>query len=164
MMKNSGSIQAKLWKNEVFLAAFNAPGGAATLTLITSKLTWLASIFPDMSPHILRDEEVSSRHFPPGDVHCSRVCFLCGELIELTELQPLSAQRRLVLSLKTSSGKCVWLIFPFLQSSFKRSLQDIQFNSVLFIKRQITTIVISRHLNNTVQVKPIGIQFIVIII
>ena len=41
---------------------------------------------------------------------------------------------------------------------------SIQFNSVLFIQRQITTIVISRHLNNMVQFKPIGIQFIVIII
>jgi len=38
------------------------------------------------------------------------------------------------------------------------------FNSVLFILRQITTIVISRHLNNMVQFKPIGIQFIIIII
>ena len=40
----------------------------------------------------------------------------------------------------------------------------IQFNSVLFIYRQITTNVISRHLNDAVQVKLIGIQFIVIII
>ena len=41
---------------------------------------------------------------------------------------------------------------------------SIQFNSVLFIYRQITTHVISRHLNNIVQFKPIGVHFIVIII
>ena len=47
----------------------------------------------------------------------------------------------------------------------RRTFQfSIQFNSALFIKRQITTIVISRHLNNMVQFKPIGIQFIIIII
>ena len=40
----------------------------------------------------------------------------------------------------------------------------LHINSVLFIKHQITTNVISRILNNTVQFKPTGVQFVVIII
>ena len=41
---------------------------------------------------------------------------------------------------------------------------SIQFSSVLFIQRQITTNVISRHFDDTVQFKPIRVQFIIIII
>ena len=54
----------------------------------------------------------------------------------------------------------------YVTSSLPSILADraIKFNSVLFIQRQITTNVISSYLNNIVQFKPIGIQFIVIII
>ena len=43
-------------------------------------------------------------------------------------------------------------------STFLSGCLQVQFNSVLFISRQITTIVISRHLNNKVQFKPIGMS------
>ena len=49
-------------------------------------------------------------------------------------------------------------------STLIKGILHIQFNSVLFIKRQITINAISWHFNNAVQFKPTGVRFIVIII
>ena len=60
----------------------------------------------------------------------------------------------------------VYTILPkvFAHLPLHMNLISIQFSFIYSIYRQITTNVISRHLNNIVQFKPIGVQFIVIII